>query len=186
MRDDPGAWAALVDRYARLVYSIPRSYGLPDDVCEDTCQNVFQTVFRKLGQLADVRSLSAWITRITHRETWRQARALRRRQRNESVSQLPVREPSAEVIEAWEQRYQIDRALRELGGRCEELLRLLFLDPSRPSYQSVAARLGVPVGSIGAWRGRCLKKLLLIFNTRNQAKSAGDTGERISRSKKRL
>lgn len=176
LQGDPGAWKALVDRYARLVYSLPRSYGLPDDICEDTCQEVFQTVFRGLGQLADVRSLTAWITRITHRATWRQARALRRRRPSEPMPPVPMRDPLPEVIEAWARRHQVDQALRQLGGRCEELLRLLFLDPSRPTYESIASRLGVPIGSIGAWRGRCLKSLLQVLNTWGQEEPARDTG----------
>ena len=42
-------------------------------------------------------------------------------------------------------------------------LRLLYFDPSIPSYADVAATLSMPIGSIGPLRARCLKKLRKIL-----------------------
>jgi RNA polymerase sigma factor (sigma-70 family) len=45
-----------------------------------------------------------------------------------------------------------------LTPRCQELLRVIaFAD--RPDYAAIAESLGMPVGSIGPTRGRCLQKL---------------------------
>ena len=51
------------------------------------------------------------------------------------------------------------QALRRLDDGCRELLTALFLDPAGPSYEAIAARLGMPVGSIGPTRARCFRKL---------------------------
>jgi DNA-directed RNA polymerase specialized sigma24 family protein len=50
------------------------------------------------------------------------------------------------------------RAFGRLPDRCRELLRVLMASPP-PSYAEVAAALGLPVGSIGPTRARCLQRL---------------------------
>jgi len=50
------------------------------------------------------------------------------------------------------------RALDRLSARCRELLRVLMASPP-PSYAEVAAALGLPLGSIGPTRARCLQRL---------------------------
>jgi DNA-directed RNA polymerase specialized sigma24 family protein len=50
------------------------------------------------------------------------------------------------------------RAFSRLPSRCRELLRVLMASPP-PSYAEVAAALGLPLGSIGPTRARCLARL---------------------------
>ena len=54
-------------------------------------------------------------------------------------------------------------SLNRLGGRCRQLLLALYFDPAEPSYAEVAARLNMPVGSIGPTRARCLAKLKTLL-----------------------
>ena len=58
---------------------------------------------------------------------------------------------------------QLDRlrnGLDRLDERCRELLTLVFRDEDeRLPYDEVAKILGIPQGSIGPTRGRCLDKL---------------------------
>ena len=58
---------------------------------------------------------------------------------------------TAESAELW-------RAFSELPPRSQSLLRLLFADP-QPSYQEIAKLTGMPLGSIGPTRARCLHEL---------------------------
>ncbi len=53
-------------------------------------------------------------------------------------------------------------AIGQLSARCQELLRIVAFAP-RPDYAAVAAALGMPVGSIGPTRGRCLAKLRALL-----------------------
>jgi hypothetical protein len=48
--------------------------------------------------------------------------------------------------------------LKQLPERCQRLLRIVATTP-RPDYTVLANDLGMPVGSIGPTRGRCLEKL---------------------------
>lgn len=161
------AWRELVDRYKRLVYSIPRRYRLPDDQCDDVFQAVFATLLKNLGKVRDAGSLPKWMITTTHRECWRLARQLKAARAtggiDESTAPLDPSAPPEEQAAAWERQHLVDRALTRLGGRCERLLRAIFLDPTRPSYTAISARLGMPLGSIGPVRARCLAKLLALL-----------------------
>ena len=45
------AWDALIETYGRLVYSIPRRYGMTDADADDVTQAVFTILLRKLDTL---------------------------------------------------------------------------------------------------------------------------------------
>ena len=167
-RGERDAWVALVHRYQRLVYAIVRRAGLDEHAAADTFQTVFARLIQHLPRLVDPRRLQAWIVTTAKRETLLQ---LKRGQR--SVSMTPLDE-SVEDGSEWDiadasplpedvlaELQQLDRlraGLDALDERCRVLLMLLFRD-DKISYQEVGERLGMPVGSIGATRSRCLEKL---------------------------
>lgn len=160
---DERAWRNLVDRFERLVYSVPRKYRMPDDLCADIFQQVFVKLHKSIDRLVDHPDLARWLLTTTYRECWRQARA-RAKRLGESLADDQIRsEPEAADLEVAERQYLIRRALGELGGRCETLLTLLFFTPTPPDYASIAAELGMPEGSVGPTRSRCLAKLAEIL-----------------------
>ncbi len=163
-RGDQAAWNDLVDHYGRLVYSIPRRYGFSDADADEVFAGVWATVFRKLDDLRDDTRLSSWLITTTHRECWRIGKK-RGTYKQLDATIADVSEPAADQAETWERQHQVRRALRALGGRCEELLTALFLERggAEASYDSIAERLGMPVGSIGPTRARCFKKLQAIL-----------------------
>jgi DNA-directed RNA polymerase specialized sigma24 family protein len=61
------------------------------------------------------------------------------------------------VVRGQDQRV-LWRHFTTLPDRCQRLLRVVAL-AERPDYAQVAESLGMPVGSIGPTRGRCLAKL---------------------------
>lgn len=62
-----------------------------------------------------------------------------------------------EVIVA-ERNAALRAAFAELPPRCYQLLSMLVSDPP-PPYAEISAKLGIPVGSIGPTRARCLARL---------------------------
>lgn len=163
---DQRAWESLVDRYGRLVYSVPRRYGLSAEACDDVFQSVFLIVFRELATLRDGRRLAKWLITIAHHETGRWA-ARAARATGGPLPEIPGVVPD-DVVERLERQQMVREALAELGGRCEELLIALFSGPERPDYAAVAARLKMPIGSLGPTRARCLEKLLRIVEERGR------------------
>lgn len=163
-----GAWAVLVDRYSRLVYSIPARHRLPEDLCDDVFQSVWAIAVRHLSGLRDAQSLAAWLIRTTQRETWRVAKAARAGGPSRDAEDVVWSDPGeAELLEA---RQEMRGALEELDERCRQVLLAVFRE-DRPNYDLVAEQLGMPRGSIGPTRGRCLNKLRTLLADRRAART---------------
>jgi RNA polymerase sigma factor (sigma-70 family) len=159
---DQQAWDALVDRYTPLVWSICRRHRLDHaDVC-DVGQNVWLHLVDQLGSIRDPVALPGWLATTTRREC---SRALRTTRRPRAAGQADTDNiPDQQAHTAEQQLLVAERhaALREaftcLPPSCQQLLALLIQDPPVP-YAEISAQLGIPVGSIGPTRRRCLDKL---------------------------
>ena len=76
----------------------------------------------------------------------------------------PARELPEERVLQSDTEARLWQHVAQLPERCQALLRVIaFAD--RPDYAAVAKSLGMPVGSIGPTRGRCLAKLRSLLDT---------------------
>jgi DNA-directed RNA polymerase specialized sigma24 family protein len=57
-----------------------------------------------------------------------------------------------------ERHATLRQALMDLPPHCQQLIALLIEDPPVP-YAQISTKLGIPVGSIGPNRARCLSRL---------------------------
>lgn len=160
---EAAAWDALVERYGRLVYSIPRRLRLSDADSEDVFQTVFSIALRRLDTLKDAERLSAWLIRTTYRECWRIGRGRKATALDAAAETVADEAPPPELATQWERQHAVHQALTEIDERCRALLTALFLEMETPDYAIIAARLGLPVGSIGPTRARCFKKLEAVL-----------------------
>jgi len=163
------AWDALVDRYKRLVYSVALRAGLGQEDAADVFQTVFTALVRNLHKLTAPQGLAAWLITTTKRTSWNVMRK-RRREWADSDDVAATLAAAEEwlIREHWEEGRWADQALvrqalERLGGRCKELLWLLYYDRSEPSYEDISRSLGVPLGSIGPTRARCLQKMRRVL-----------------------
>ena len=176
-RGDAAAWDALVGRYQRLVYSIPRRAGLDEDLSSEILQTVFARLVEKLDTIEHPDRLHAWLATTAKRETWRviaRRRAAIVTSLDDDSTRIDVDDlrdeaPLAdEEIERFERQREVREAVGELDERCRRLLTMLFYCAEPPPYSEVAAALGVPEGSIGPTRARCLQKLMSRLKNRTQ------------------
>lgn len=158
---EPAAWDAFVERFHRLVWSVPHASRLPDEDCDDVVQAVFMAALRSLEQLRDADRVTSWLLTCAHRESWRLARS-RGRSINLDVDFQSVAEPAPDRSEELESRQAVREALDALGEPCRSLLQALYTADT-PHYPTIAAQLGMPVGSIGPRRGRCLERLRRVL-----------------------
>jgi RNA polymerase sigma factor (sigma-70 family) len=168
LEQDEAAWAELVTRYERLVYTVPLRYGLPADLAGDVFQQVFATLLEKLAEIQQPERIAAWLVTTARRESWRIVRRgaalsldrLSGMAHEGGEAELADDDPlPEEQFERLERHTQLRAALRQLDSRCQRLLALLYFDESRPSYLEIASALEMKEGSIGPTRARCLKKL---------------------------
>ena len=151
----------LVDRYGRLVYAVARRSGLSEADADEVFQNVFTIVCRKLETVREHDRLVGWLARTAAREAGRVGQRTRRAAPIPDHLEAPVE--SEEDLATIEQEHLVREALRKLGGRCERLLVALFLTLGEPDYDTIAAEMGMRVGSIGPTRARCFRKLETIL-----------------------
>lgn len=163
---DLGAWRRLLDRYERLVFSVPRRYGLSREDAADITQLTFTILFQSIDTLSEDSTLGAWLTTVARRHTWRRLDRKRREEAGwyrSSSEQILLADTGAEDAERWELTEWLDYGLSLVGKPCRDLLSALYLDPKQPSYAEVAARLGMAIGSVGPTRIRCLKRLRRVL-----------------------
>ncbi|MEO6334484.1 MAG: sigma-70 family RNA polymerase sigma factor [Pyrinomonadaceae bacterium] len=166
-RGDQAAWEALVARYQRLIYAIPRRAGLNDEQAADVFQEVFLTLFKKLDEIEQPERIRSWIVTTAKYKTWatvRSSKGLYSPETDEEMehemSNLPDTSPLAdELLIELEQQHLIRTALKLLEERCQRILSMLYLQVSAASYSEVAEAVGVGETSVSPLRARCLKKL---------------------------
>ena len=160
---DTQAWHALVERYAPLIWSICRRYRLADADAQDVSQDTWLHLVRHLDTLRDPAALPGWLATTTRRECGRKARAAagpRRIGYLLDADILPDQRAATadqELLEA-ERHAALREALAALPPSGRQLIAMLTADPPVP-YIEIGARLGIPVGSIGPTRRRCLDKI---------------------------
>jgi RNA polymerase sigma factor (sigma-70 family) len=161
---DQEAWSVLINRYRRLIYSIPSRYGAQPADAADIFQAVCLELYAELPRLRKVESLRSWLISVTAHQAfhWKRRtikRATREATEVESDASRADEPVPPELLEAAEREQLLRDAIRELPPRCREMIRLLFYEDPPLAYAEVARRLGLATGSIGFIRGRCLKKL---------------------------
>src|SRR5919202_4283178 len=70
-RGDEGAWEALVLRYQRLIYAIPRRAGLDEDAASEIFQDVFAALLESIASIEQPSRLQAWLVTAGKRKTGR-------------------------------------------------------------------------------------------------------------------
>ena len=180
--DDQQAWDALIERHAPLIWSICRRYQVGGADAEDVAQTVWLRLVDQLDKVRDPAAIAGWLATTTRHECCRALRAAPRPQATwreldaEAIPDQQARTAEQELLAA-ERHAALSEALAQLTPRDQQLIAILTADPPVP-YTEISARLGIPVGSIGPTRGRCLDKLrrhpaiAALINAETQAEAA--------------
>jgi RNA polymerase sigma factor (sigma-70 family) len=159
------ALVQLVADLSPMLWQVARAAGLSHGDAEDVLQTVWLRLLAHLDTIHTSAALTGWLVTTTRREAWK-VRAAGRRQlpvEQEQLAALPDHGPgSEEQVIIDDQRRILWCAISQLSPRCQELLRIVAFVP-RPDYPVVAAKLGMPTGSVGPTRSRCLAKLRVLL-----------------------
>ncbi|GGL91232.1 RNA polymerase sigma factor [Nakamurella endophytica] len=155
--------AGGIDRLVRLVspllWHTARQCGLSPAEAEDSVQQAFVALVRRGATISDPLAVVRWLTVTLRRQAWRDRAVSAQRTAAEPTDLDLPREPSAEAsaVLTDEQR-RLWEHVGQLSERCRQLLAVIAFAP-RPDYAAIARSTGMPIGSIGPTRGRCLDKL---------------------------
>ncbi len=161
---DQDAWRAVYDQYHRLVASIARSYGATEHDADEIVQISFSILHDSIDRIADDSRLAAWLSTIARRHTWRLLESRRRSTPTDFADSAIAHDSVREHADRSADGDLLRAALRVMPSRCRALLEALYLRPDEPGYADIAAELGIPIGSIGPTRGRCLAHLRTIVD----------------------
>lgn len=158
---DRAALAELVRLLTPLLWQVARSQGLDRDSSVDAVQTGWLELLGAMDAIREPNAVVGWLATVVRREAWR----IRRAGGSEVLEQEPVltevphTEPGPEEqVIARDRRTRLWAAVDKLPERCRTLLRIVAF-VQRPDYTQVSRAMGMPVGSIGPNRGRCLDKL---------------------------
>ena len=161
-KGDQAAWDAIVGRHGSRVWAVARAHRLNSADAEDVFQVTFLRLVTHIETIRDPARVGAWLATTARHECLRILRRAGRAVPSGDSEILDAADPLLPPLEgnllADERQTALHAGLARLSEQCQRLLRVLMADPE-PSYEEVGRALGMPIGSIGPTRGRCLKHL---------------------------
>ena len=161
---EAGALDAIVRELNPLLWHVARSQGVPASDVADVVQNTWLELVAHLDGIRSPGALTSWLVVTTKREAWRTNRKRQTTELRHELTDVADDAPDLSTALITDER---DRALwhafQHLSQRCRELLRIVAM-VDRPDYAVVGEALGMPHGSIGPTRGRCLAKLRALLH----------------------
>ena len=163
---DEQEWVRFCRTQGQLINAAGHKVGLSPDEREDLLQNTCVVCYHSIDRLRDPERLGAWVYRIAYRQALELVRKrpptspIENEDGRSILDLVPSGEDTGEaVLEAQEHSQAVARLIEELGDRCRRLLQALYLDSASPAYEEISQQLGMPIGSIGPTRARCLDRV---------------------------
>jgi RNA polymerase sigma factor (sigma-70 family) len=158
---DEAKMGELIALLTPILWHTVRAQRVERDFVEDVLQVTWLALVRNAHTISDPRAVLQWLIVSARREAWRTTKRADRTEprefRDDDIVTAPADAPEQVALRT-DRQNRLWRHIGQLPERCRELLRVIaFAD--RPDYASIAESLGMPVGSIGPTRGRCLGKL---------------------------
>lgn len=184
-KGDRAAWDALIKRCAPLVLSITRRYRISPSDADDVSQMVWLLMFQNLGRLREPRALPGWLRTTTNNEAMRVIALARRAEPIDPAVLVTLKDQvddetvvDRDLLRRERVRVVVD-GLAELTADHRRLLILLHAEP-KASYLDISRTLGMPPGSIGPTRARCLNKLRGTSAVQAFLRSEGGPDRRVA------
>jgi len=164
---DKSAWERLVDQYSRLLWAMTRDFKLAEVDAADVVQATWLRLLEHIHRIEYPERIGSWLATTARHECLRHLAASKRvtlvDDHDAAFSGSGGHQPEVDERLLAEERAQAVReAVATLPIRSQRLLELLMADPP-VSYTEISDQLGLPIGSIGPTRGRCLERLRLIL-----------------------
>ncbi len=164
---DEQAWSILIERYKRLIYSIPVKQRLQPCDAADIFQSVCLELVESLPNLRDTSKLKSWLITITLRKCFHWCQERRRNVALASEKEAEAAPDDSADFARFTLEVEREQAIRDafekLPPRCAVLLRHLFFEEQKLPYSRIAERIGVSANTVGSTRERCLERLRVIL-----------------------
>jgi RNA polymerase sigma factor (sigma-70 family) len=163
---DLTAWNRLVDQYARLIWSITTRFKLSESDAADVVQTTWMRLIEHINRIEQPARVGSWLATTARNECLRHVAAHKRIvlvHTDDEFDGADNHEPDVdEALLADERAQDVREAMAHLPSQWQQLMELLMADPP-VSYAEISDQLGLPIGSIGPTRGRCLARLRVLL-----------------------
>jgi RNA polymerase sigma factor (sigma-70 family) len=163
---DLAAWNRLVDKYGRLIWSITVNFRLPEGDAADVVQTTWMRLIEHIDQIERPDRVGSWLASTARNECLRHVAARKRIvlvHEDDEFDGADKDGPEVdEALLASERAKDVRDAMAHLPTQWQRLMELLMADPPM-SYADISDQLGLPIGSIGPTRGRCLARLRVLL-----------------------
>ena len=160
------AWNRLVDQYGRLIWSITVRFKLSESDAGDVVQTTWMRLIEYIDRIEKPDRVGSWLAATARNECLRHVAAHKRIvlvHEDAEFDNADHHGPEVDEALLAAERAQVVRdAMSRLPTQWRQLIELLMADPPI-SYAEISSQLGLPVGSIGPTRGRCLAKLRVLL-----------------------
>jgi RNA polymerase sigma factor (sigma-70 family) len=158
---DTASLGELVHTLNPVLWRVARGQGLTVEDAADVVQTSWLELIRRLPEIRTPRAVTAWLVTATKRQAWHRRDHGRRVvvDGDAALRAMVDPQPAADERLLGDERDRVLwRHVDRLSQRCRDLLRVVA-QVDRPDYTVIAEAFGMPHGSIGPTRGRCLRKL---------------------------
>jgi RNA polymerase sigma factor (sigma-70 family) len=163
---DRTAWDRLVAQFARLIWSITVEFKLAESDAGDVAQTTWLRLLEHIDRIEYPDRVGSWLAATARNECLRSLAARKRVVLSEHDGELDntvAHVPEIDERLLADERAQVVRdALSRLPRRWQRMIEMLMADPPA-SYADISDELGLPIGSIGPTRGRCLARLRVML-----------------------
>lgn len=161
------AWNRLVDQYSRLIWSITVGFKLAESDAADVVQTTWMRLIEHIDRIEQPARVGSWLASTARNECLRHVAARKRivlvREDGEFDGADQNGPDVDEALLVSERVRDVRQAMSHLPPQWRRLMEMLMADPP-VSYAEISDQLGVPIGSIGPTRGRCLAKLRVLLD----------------------
>lgn len=158
---DPDAVRTVYRAYGSLVYAVAFRVLRDRGLCEEATQQTFLRAWQAAAGFDASRYLGPWLATIARRV----AIDLYRRETNRAAGSLDSAAPDEPALvtefetDALLEMWEVRRALSELPAEQREVVRLQHFEGL--AHEEIAARLGVPVGTVKSRSHRAHRRLAI-------------------------
>jgi RNA polymerase sigma factor (sigma-70 family) len=152
------AWNELVKRHSRAVWKALWTCPLSSEDREDLFQSTWTRALESLAQVREPDRIHVWLMTIARNEAMSWLKKASRTQPTDEIEQLPTLAVEDDQLVKQERHDVVGRAMRRLGEDCQNLIRLLTVDPPM-AYREIEELMGWSDGGTSIRRARCIDKL---------------------------
>jgi RNA polymerase sigma factor (sigma-70 family) len=175
----PAAWNELVERHSRAVWKALWTCPLSSDDREDLFQSTWTRALESLGQVREPDRIHVWLMTIARHEAMSWLKKAARTQPSNDIEPLPSHAVDDDHLVKQERRDVVGKALRRLSVDCQNLIRLLTVDPPM-AYKEIEELMGWSDGGTSIRRARCIDKLRATPEVSRYLASSDDFNDRTT------